>query len=60
VCRRDSFFVERSRDLGEAAATRVLEANAVDDRLGQGRTSAGGTMLAGLPRWLDVLVEESV
>jgi hypothetical protein len=60
VCGRDSFSVERPRNLGEAAATRVLEADTVDDRLRQGRRSASGTMPAGGPRWFDVLVEQSL
>jgi hypothetical protein len=57
---RDSFLVERPRDLGEAAAARVSKADTIDDWLRQGRRSTGRTTPAGGPRWLDVLAQESV
>jgi hypothetical protein len=60
VSGRDSFLVEGPRDVGKAAAARVLEADPVDDGLLQGRRSAGGNTLAGGPRWFEVLPEQSL
>jgi hypothetical protein len=57
---RGPFLVERPRDLGEAAATRVLEPDTVNDRLRQRRRSSGDATPAGGPRWFDVLVEKSL
>ena len=50
--RRDSLVVETSRDLGEPAAASVLEADALDDALGQHRPSAGSPALVSTARWL--------
>ena len=60
MCGGDAILVQPARNLGEAAAARVVEADAVDDSREQRRRLSRRASLAGVARRFEVLAEEAL